>query len=66
MNAASVPPILRGNVAVSLAYEQGVKAGAIGLSRDENPYDPFNRLLCAAWDEGWCDGRDTLTTEKEG
>lgn len=61
MSTASVPPCFRGNVAVSQAYEQGAKWGAAGLSRDNNPYDPFNRLLCAAWDEGWCDGRDTLT-----
>ena len=66
MNARSVPSCFRGNVAVSLAYEDGARAGAMGLSRDVNPFGPYNQDLCSAWDEGWSDGRDTLTTDKEG
>lgn len=54
----NTPTLLRGNLDASLAHDHGYRFGAAGLSRDCNPYDPFDPL-CVSWDEGWADGRDT-------
>src|ERR1700755_606005 len=42
--------------------KDGYRWGAAGLSRDTNPYDPFD-VRARTWDEGWSEGRDSLETE---
>ena len=59
---SAVPTCLIGSLEISKAHESGYRFGAAGLSRDTNPYWPYGdeRKFAGAWDEGWCDGWDTL------
>lgn len=60
----NIPSCWSGNPTGQMAsvQEQGVCWSAAGLSRDTNPYDPFD-VRCRVWDEAWCEGRDSLETE---
>jgi ribosome modulation factor len=60
----AVPDCLRGPVGkMAVVHIEGYRWGAAGLSRDTCPFDPFD-VRARTWDEGWCQGRDSLLDQE--